>query len=307
MLFKNLFVFTCSLLQNGSQSLPKVHTCPHVIQRLKTITPEYTERFPRDQIVIGTTSEACLFWICLTQRLLPAPINERQGIDHYTPSCLISVQIFIITSEGCLFRTVHTIVWMSHWGGKGLATEGTRTKWMGAMFNPVCCTPHTVACVRKHILVRACVCHFFVCVCVSDFFLNSSTILENRWILRCGTSERPCPKPQTQWGRTLQTSPQCENTHIRSFSFPAFKPRSSSKARVSDTSVKADLNYESLYLVFALFYLLLLSHWELLIITLTPCRMLSQDHKQSGRCRKYCMVTNRGLADIQTPDWPLHY
>lgn len=170
-----------------------------------------------------------------------SPINERQWIDHHKPSCLISVQIFIITREGCLFRTVHAIVWMSHWGGKGLATEGTRTTLTGTVFNPVCCTPHSIACVRI-------MSFFCVCVCVSDFFLNSSTILENRWILRCGTSERPCPKPQTQWGRTLQTSPQSKNTHIRSFSFPAFKPRSSSKARVSDASVQSDLNYESVYL-----------------------------------------------------------
>lgn len=41
---------------------------------------------------------------------------------------------------------------------------------MGTMFNPVCCTPHTTACVCEHILMCACVCQVFFCVSVCLIF-----------------------------------------------------------------------------------------------------------------------------------------
>lgn len=54
------------------------------------------------------------------------------------------------------------------------------------------------------------VCQRFLC------FLCSPTIQQNWWILWCRTSEPPRPKPQTQWGRTVQTSPQWKNTYTHS-------------------------------------------------------------------------------------------
>lgn len=300
--FSKTFVFTCSRLQNGSQSLPE-HTWTHLIQRLKIIAPEYTECFPRDQIVIGSTSKVCLFWICLTQRPLPAPINERQEIDHHKPSCLISVQIFIITREDCLPGTVHAIVWMSHGGGKGLATEGTRTKLMGTILIP--CVVHLTP-LRVCTNISSCV-HVYVkffCVCLKCLIVLPS------WRTNgfCGVEHL------NVFAQNLRPNEVGRSRHH--LSLKAFKPRRCSKARGSDASVQADLNYESVYLfcyfsfvfvLFLVFLLRLLSHWQLLFITLTLSRMLSQDHKQSERCRKYYMVIKGGLSDIRTPDWPLPY
>lgn len=56
----------------------------------------------------------------------------------------------------------------------------------------------------------------YVCesICVFLFLLCSFTVHENWpwWILWCRTSKPPRPKPQAQWSRTVQTSPQWLHT-----------------------------------------------------------------------------------------------
>lgn len=79
----------------------------------------------------------------------------------------------------------------------------------------------------------------FMYMCVSKeslcLFWCSRAIHENWpwWILWCRTSKTPRPKPQTQWGRTVQTSPQWihKYTNTHTFSLPVLALKMSSFAR----------------------------------------------------------------------------